>query len=95
MVNTISAWLALYFDKDFNMKREYVIRSCSVLKPVMFLVLELYAVYLLAVILSGGHVFGALGLVVMLTGAVFPVGKFPVFFKRAKTCKKYSSLNNR
>lgn len=64
-------------------------RTCSMIRPYLYFILEVVALFLIAHILSMGNVYSAAWFVILAVGLVYPVGKLPHYVSRAKICKSY------
>ncbi|WP_345975545.1 hypothetical protein [Sulfurimonas sp. HSL3-7] len=64
-------------------------RTCSIIRPYLYFILEVVSLLLIAYIFSMGNVYSAVWFVTLAVGLVYPVGKLPRYVSRAIECNRY------
>ena len=64
-------------------------RTCSIIRPYLYFILEVVALLIIAHILSMGDIYSAVWFVTLALGLVYPVGKLPHYVSRARVCNRY------
>ena len=68
-------------------------RTCSLVAPYIYFMLELSVVVLLTYIFTGGEPMSRHGLIILVIGAAYPALKLPTYLGRARQCKRYGEVN--
>ena len=70
-------------------------RTCSKTAPLLYFVLESLGILLFVYVITGGNIFGRLGIILSIVGLVYPIYKLPTFLKRVDQCKRYLKMQQR
>ena len=70
-------------------------RTCSKKGPLLYFVLESLGILLFVYIITGGDIFGRLGIILSIVGLVYPMYKLPTFLKRVDQCRHYLKMQQR